>query len=261
MRILFLGDIVGSLGRATTAKLLPSLVKRDKVNLSLANAENIAHGRGATRLTIEEVKLAGVDYFTGGNHIFWQKEFSDEIENLPVLRPANFPEGTPGKGYVVVDTGRTGRVLVISLLGRTFIRDLADDPFATVDKILKKFEHEDLAARMVDMHAEATSEHLAMGFYLDGRVTAVVGTHTHVGTTDARILPNGTAYVTDVGMVGAWDSILGVKKEVIVRSFLSALPAKFEWPEEGPAVFNSVLIETQPNGLAKSIKRIDKIVD
>ncbi len=260
MRILFLGDIVGSLGRATTAKVLPGLRKRDRVNLVLANAENIAHGRGATRSTIEETLSYGVDYFTGGNHIFWHKSFNDEIEHLPVLRPANYPSQTPGKGYAIVDLGKLGRVLVVSLLGRVFMRDMADDPFVRVDEILKKYEGEDLAARVVDFHAESTSEHEALGFYLDGRVTAMVGTHTHVGTVDARVLPKGTAYVTDVGMVGSLDSVLGVKKEIIIRNFVSALPQKFEWEEEGEAVFNSVLIETEEGGLAKSIKRIDETI-
>jgi len=261
VRILFLGDIVGSLGRATTAKLLPTIRKRDRVNLSLANAENIAHGRGATQETIEEVLASGVDYFTGGNHIFWQKSFYEEIEHLPVVRPANYPSGTPGRGEAVIDLGRLGRVLLISLLGRTFMRDVADDPFATVSEILEKHQGEDLQATIVDMHAEATSEHQAMGFYLDGRVTAVVGTHTHVGTVDARVLPGGTAYVTDVGMVGSLDSILGVKKEIIIQNYVSALPQRFDWEDLGPAIFNSVLIETDKGGLAKSIKRIDQVVD
>jgi len=260
MKILFLGDIVGKLGRRACEKLLPKLKKDAKIDLVLANAENIAHGKGATKATIEEALSYGIDYFTGGNHIFWRKDFDRDIEDLPVLRPANYPPETSGKGYTVLDLGKSGKVLLVSLLGRTFIESSAACPFREVDRILEEFRGGERMAVVVDFHGEATSEKVAMGWYLDGRAAAVLGTHTHVPTADTWIMPKGTAYVTDVGMVGARDSVLGVAPQVIIDRFTTAAPQRFEWIESGPAVFNSVLLEIE-NGQAKSIERIDKILE
>jgi len=264
MRILFLGDIVARLGRETTGKVLPKLLKTAKISLVFANAENIAHGKGATTATIEEVRGYGVDYYTSGNHIFWRSEILEGLDgsDLPVLRPANYDEDVPGRGWTVIDTGKQGKVLLINLQGRILIQDDVSCPFRTVDRILKEQSNEDFSAIIVDMHAEVTSEKVALGWYLDGRVSAVVGTHTHVPTSDTWVMPKGTAYVTDIGMIGAQYSVLGVKPEIIIPFMKYPMPQRFEWVEEGPAVFNSVLLDIdRRSGKAKSIKRLDKIVD
>ncbi|MCG2685853.1 YmdB family metallophosphoesterase [Candidatus Parcubacteria bacterium] len=260
MRILFLGDIVGKLGRRACEKLLPKLKKDAKIDLVLANAENIAHGKGATKATIEEVLSYGIDHFTSGNHIFWCKGFDRDIEGLPVLRPANYPPETPGKGYTVLDLGKSGQVLLINLLGRTFIESSAACPFREADRILEEFQGREGVTVVVDIHGEATSEKVALGWYLDGRVAAVLGTHTHVPTADAWVMPKGTAYITDVGMVGARNSVLGVAPPIIIDRFITAVPQRFDWVENGPAVFNSVLLEVDGNGRAKSIERIDRVL-
>lgn len=262
MRILFIGEIVGKLGRRAVGGVLPSLRESANISVVLANAENIAHGKGATTATLEEVQGYGVDAFTGGDHIFWcEKAFEELDKSDPLLiRPANYPKDVPGKGFKVVDLGKDGRILLINLLGTTFIDQPAFCPFRTADKILKNFAKQSFSAIVVDFHAEATSEKAALGWYLDGRVSAVVGTHTHVPTADAKILPKGTAFVSDVGMVGARDSVLGVEPEIIIQKLKSPLPQKFEWAETGPAVFSSVLIEVE-GGRARDIKRIDKIID
>jgi len=262
MRILFIGEIVGKLGRRTVERVLPNLRKDANISVVFGNCENIAHGKGATKATLEEVQSYGVDAFTSGNHIFWRREIFEvfDADTPPVIRPANYPDDVPGKGFRVIDLGKNGRILLINLLGRTNFAEAVFCPFRTVDKILKDFEDEHFAAVVVDFHAEATSERVAMGWYLDGRVTAVVGTHTHVPSADAWVMPRGTAYVTDVGMVGARHSVLGVEPEIIINKLKNPQPQRFEWVEKGPAVFNSVLVEIE-DGKAKSIKRIDKVVE
>jgi len=262
MNILFIGDIVGKLGRLTVGRVLPRLRKDANIAVVLANAENIAHGKGVTTKTLAEVRGYGVDAFTSGNHVFWRKGTSEILDSdeTSIIRPANYPNDVPGKGYKVIDLGKDGRVLLINLLGRTFFNEPVFCPFRTVDKILEDFTDQEFAATVVDFHAEATSESVAMGWYLDGRVTAVVGTHRHVPTADAWVLPQGTAFVTDLGMVGARHSVLGVEKEIIISKLKSPRPQKFEWVEEGPAVFNSVLIGVE-GGKAKSVERVDKVLE
>lgn len=262
MKVLFVGEIVGKLGRRTVGKVLPTLCKDASISVVLANAENIAHGKGVTKATLEEAQGYGVNYFTSGNHVFWRKGTSDLLEgnDASIIRPANYPQDVPGQGFKVIDLGKDGKVLLINLLGRTFFNEPVFCPFRTVDNILKDFEGEDFTAIVVDFHAEATSESVAMGWYLDGRVTAVVGTHRHVPTADAWVLPQGTGFVTDIGMVGARHSVLGVEKEIVINKQMNPQPQKFEWVEEGPAVFNSVLIDVE-NGKAKSIKRVDKVLE
>lgn len=262
MELLFLGDIVGRLGRRCVQKVLPDLKKAGNINLVLANAENIASGRGASAGTVNEVIGYGVDYLTGGNHLFRYAEFANEINNLPVLRPANYMPSAPGRGCVIYDQGQLGRFLLINLEGRVAMKGNKDCPFRTADRILEEMGREKLAGIIVDIHAEVTSEKVALGQYLDGRVSAVIGTHTHVPTADAQILPGGTAYVTDVGMVGAKKSVLGVKSEIIFRSYLESTPQKFEWVKEGPAVFQSVrVVIDESTGLATAIKRVDRGVE
>lgn len=262
MNILFIGEIVGKLGRRTVGRVLPDLRKDVNISVVFANAENIAHGKGATKTTLSEVNDYGVDYFTSGNHIFWRPEVFEELESddPSIIRPANYPDDIPGKGLKIIDLGKDGKILLLNLLGRTFFNEPVSCPFRTVDKILEDFTAEEFAAIVVDFHAELSSERVAMGWYLDGRVTAVVGTHTHVPSADAWVMPQGTAYVTDVGMVGARHSVLGVEKEIIIQKLKNPQPQKFEWVEEGPAVFNSVLMEVA-NGKAKSVERLDRVLE
>jgi 2',3'-cyclic-nucleotide 2'-phosphodiesterase len=259
MKIIFIGDIVGSLGRATVGKVLPNLKKSGNIRLALANGENLAHGRGLTAGKVHEVLGYGVDYFTSGNHVFKRPEFADVISKVPVLRPANWPDETPGKGHTVLDLGKDGQMLLVSLLGQTYIDGPTENPFITIDSILQSYKNEKFNAIIVDFHAETGAEKKAMGFYLDGRVTALLGTHTHVPTCDLQVLPKGTAYVTDVGMVGAKNSVLGVEPEIIIDRFIEGPKSRvFEWVEKGPAVFNSVVLEIDRNGKVSSSKRVDK---
>ena len=262
MKILFIGEIVGKLGRRTVGGVLPNLLKSANISVVLANAENLAHGKGVTKATLEEVQNYGVNAFTSGNHVFWRKGVSEVLDSddASIIRPANYPNDVPGKGYKVIDLGKDGRILLINLLGRTFFNEPTFCPFRTVDKILEDLADEEFAAIVVDFHAEATSEQVAMGWYLDGRVTAVVGTHRHVPTADCWVLPQGTGFVTDLGMVGARHSVLGVEPQIIIDKLKNPRPQKFEWVEEGPAVFNSVLIEVE-SGKAKSIERVDRVVE
>jgi len=259
MKILFIGDIVAKLGRAAVKEVLPGLAKKEKIDLVVANIENLAHGKGATADTIEEIRKAGVDIMTSGNHIWFRGEFVDVLSSDPrILRPANYPADTPGFGFTYAKTARQ-KVLVINLLGRQWMNEPTDEPYRTIDAILlDQVEKEKPDAIVVDFHAEATSEKRAMGYFLDGRVTALIGTHTHIPSADAQILPKGTAFVTDVGMTGAALSVLGVEPEIIIKRQKDPYPVKFEWVEEGPKVFNSVLIETKKGKAAKSIVRIDK---
>ena len=256
MRILFIGDIVGRPGRALVGDLLPNLRKSEDIDVVLASADNLAHGRGATKNTVGEVLSYGVDLFTGGDHIFHHKGFEEDIEGLPVLRAANYPGDTPGRGYTVLDLGEKGSLLVVSLLGRTSFGGPSvylDDPFRVADEILEEFSSFDSLVSVIDFHAEATSEKNALGFYLDGRVTGVVGTHTHIPTCDVRVFPSGTMFVTDVGMTGSIDSVLGVRSDIILNLFLTARSQKFEWEDTGTKAFRSVLLDTDSN----KIKRLD----
>jgi hypothetical protein len=205
------------------------------------------------------MKMVGIDYFTSGEHIFHERGTTDFIENVPVLRPANYPKGTPGSGYKIIDLGRKGKVLLINLMGITSFggkNSFLDNPFVRIDEILEETKNENIDAKIVDFHAEATSEKYSMGFYLDGRVDAVLGTHTHVPTCDNMVLPKGTLYITDIGMCGAIDSSLGVKADITIKMFLTAMNQHFEWESAGRKAFRSVLLDLQ----AKTIVRIDKII-
>jgi metallophosphoesterase (TIGR00282 family) len=206
------------------------------------------------------MRLAGIDFFTSGDHIFREKGTEDFIDSLPIVRPANYPQGTSGKGYEIVDAGKAGKILVMNLMGRTSFNSIfayLEDPFRTADKILDETSDENLSAVIVDFHADATSEKYALAHYLDGRVTAFVGSSTHAPTADNMVLPNGTLFVSDIGMIGSIDSVIGVKKEIIINMFLSAQNQKFEWEKSGRTAFRSVLIDTEK----RSIERIDKILN
>lgn len=258
LKVLFFGDIVGKIGRRAMAKILPQLKKKHDPDLVLANAENLAHGLGLTEKTLNEMVEVGVDFFTSGDHIFDKKEAIEILEkkDSPLIRPANFPPGAPGLGAKLLEIG-TKHVLVINLLGRVFFKNQYDSPFRRADEILEEYKNINLAAVVVDFHAEATSEKNGLAHYLDGRVSAVLGTHTHIGTDDWQILPGGTAFVTDVGMVGAKDSIIGVDKKGILKNFLTQIPEIHEIPEEGVCVVNAVYLEINPK--TKKAIKIKKI--
>lgn len=243
------------------AQILPKWRKKYKPDFVIAQNENLAHGVGITRKTVQEVLDVGIDVLTGGNHTF-KGEGMELLENqaLPLLRPANYPPGLPGRGEMVVES-KSGkfRLLVVNLIGRVFFHQNFDDPFRKLDEILKRHESAELAGTLIDFHTEATSEQNALGNYADGRVSAVVGTHTHVGTVDARLLPKGTAYVTDVGAVVAVDSVIGENKENIIQSMLTQQPFKHEPVEIGLCRVGAVLIDiNEKTGKARSIKRIDE---
>ncbi len=259
MLVLMIGDVVGRPGRRAVAALLPALRAAEHIDLVIANGENSAGGRGLTQETAEELLNAGVDVITTGNHVFRQKDVVPYLDrDVPVLRPLNFPQGVPGRGHILV-RGHAGiPVLVVNLCGRVNLMEL-DSPFQRFDLLVRHFA-ELPPTILVDFHAETTSEKQAMGWYLDGRASAVLGTHTHVPTADARLLRHGTAYVTDVGMVGPYNSILGDRIEPILTYFLTQMPARFE-VGDGPVVFNSVLLDIDDTGRARSIRRIDRIMD
>src|SRR5437588_3727673 len=241
MRVLFVGDIVGSPGRQIVHDRLADIVAERQVDLVIANGENSASGFGITPRLAEELLKKGIDVLTGGNHSWDRKEILEFLPHEPrLLRPANFPEGNAGSG-LYVGTAKNGvKYAVLNLQGRVFMTPI-DDPFRKADSELARIP-EDVAFVFVDMHAETTSEKIAMGWYLDGRVTAVVGTHTHVATADEQLLPQGTAYITDVGMTGPHDSVIGMEKTPILRRFLDGLPARFE-VGSGNVQMNAVLLD------------------
>lgn len=244
MKILFLGDIFGKPGREAVRRILPEIKQKEHLDLVIANAENLSHGKGASLKSINEMREAGIDFFTSGNHIWRQKKTVAQLndKSLPLIRPANYPEGVAGRGYQIVQTSMLKKILVINLIGRVFFRENFDCPFRKVDQILEETKGENLNGIIVDFHAEATSEKRAMGFYLAERVSAILGTHTHVQTNDAEILNNHTAYITDAGMVGPNDSVIGVEKKIIIRTFLTQIPEQHE-VAAGPMIFNGVLLE------------------
>jgi 2',3'-cyclic-nucleotide 2'-phosphodiesterase len=254
LRILVVGDAVGRTGRQAVSKLLPALRRELRLDFVIANGENAAAGRGITPGVAEEMLRAGVDVLTTGNHIWDQKEIIPYLDSgAPIIRPLNFPPGVAGHGII-----QEGPVTVINLQGRVFMANI-DDPFRVVDAALAQLEPHSII--IVDIHAEATSEKIAMGWYLDGRVSGVVGTHTHVGTVDTRVLPRGTAFVCDVGMTGARDSIIGDNVDDVLQRFLTAMPVRLQ-PATGRAIFNSVLIDVDDEtGRARHIERIDREAD
>jgi 2',3'-cyclic-nucleotide 2'-phosphodiesterase len=260
MRLLFIGDIVGRPGRDLVRRGLPAIVEHHAIDLVIANAENAAAGFGITREIGDQLLESGVDVLTSGNHIWDKKEALDYIGAEPrLLRPANYPAGVPGNGSYLARTRDGVSVGVINVMGRVFMIAI-DDPFAGVLR-----EIEALRARtrvvFVDFHAEATSEKIAMGWHLDGKVTAVVGTHTHVQTADERILPKGTAYLTDVGMTGPHDSVVGVEIEAALGRFLTGLPARFETASGNPRLHAVVVEADERTGLATDIERLSLGLD
>jgi metallophosphoesterase (TIGR00282 family) len=258
LKILFFGDIFGKMGREGIKKILPKLQKDYQPDFIFANAENLAHGRGVTTKTMAEMTDLGLDGFTSGNHV-WDKADGDTILNKKdsvLLRPANYPEGTAGLGQKIFKIGLKN-LLVLNLIGQVFFKEEYANPFLAADKILAGYKHERLDGIIVDFHAEATSEKRAMGFYLDSRVSAVLGTHTHIQTADQQILPAGTAYISDIGMTGPLDSVIGLDKKDIIHNFVTQNNKSASVPETGPCLINAVFLEIDnKTQLAKKIDRI-----
>ena len=259
MKVLYIGDIMGEPGRRAVARAIPRLVAQRKIDVVVGNGENVAGGFGITPELAEELFGMGLSAITTGNHAWDKKEILDYFpRERRLLRPANYPEGVPGQGSVVIETAGGEELGILQLMGRAYMPTL-DCPFQTAKREMARLKKR-VAAVLVDMHAEATSEKMAMGHYLDGEATAVVGTHTHVQTADEQILPRGTAYLTDIGMTGPIHGVIGVKKELAIEKFLTGMPRRFE-VASGPTVFCAVLIELDARiGKALSIERV-RILD
>lgn len=251
MKILFIGDIVGKPGREAVIEVL-SHIDKSEFDFIIGNCENLSHGRGITLKTLSEMTDAGIDFFTSGDHIFWNEEYQMNADNLPIVRPCNYPRGVWGKPYEIITSKSGKKLLLINALGRTFLNERLDDPFSSVETILNAHEGE-YDYSLVDFHAEASSEKMAFVFNFAGRVSAIVGTHTHIPTCDARLIDE-TLYITDVGMTGNIDSVLGVKKEIILNLYKTALNQKFEWENYGKKAFRGVIIDLKN----KKIERFDK---
>lgn len=255
MKILFIGDIVGKPGRKAVKELIPQIVSRYQIDFVIANCENAAGGFGVTRDIIEELYQSHIDVFTSGNHVWDKKEIAVFVEDYEILlRPANYPEGSPGRGSVVV-TGASGAHLgVLNLAGRIFMQPL-DCPFRTAEREIEKLRKK-VKVIIVDIHAEATSEKKALGWFLDGKVSAVLGTHTHVQTADETIMPGGTAYITDVGMAGPFDSVIGLKKDDVLQRFLTQIPNRFNVAKDDVRLQGVVIDVDEKSGRSVGIERL-----
>jgi len=259
MKILFFGDIVGRIGRSGIKQILPQFKEKYHPDIIIGNVENLAHGVGITPKTLEEMAEAGIDFFTSGNHV-WDKPTGEELLQAAdpiVIRPLNYGDRKSGQGFKEIDIiGK--KLLVLNLQGQVFMKDEVDNPFVALDEFFTSHPPKNYDAIFIDFHAEATSEKVAMGWHADGRASVIVGTHTHIPTADARILPHGTAYISDVGMTGATDSVIGVDKEGIIKRFLNQDGGHFEYPETGECDVNAILVEIGENRQAQSIKLIQE---
>ncbi len=258
MNILCIGDIVGKPGRNAVIHLLDDLKKEFSIDFVIANAENTAGGSGLTAPLAKEFFQAGCDVLTLGDHVWDQKDFVDYLQQSDsVIRPANFPEGVPGRGWCVKKTRLGQKVGVINLLGRTFMRYQVSCPFRALEQIVQEIKQETFII-IVDMHAETTSEKMAMGHFADGKVSAVFGTHTHIQTADEKILPQGTAYITDLGMTGPYDSVIGQNKEKIIQRFLMSMPIKFEVAKDDVKLHGVVISVDEKTAKANNIARLQR---
>ncbi|MEA3489633.1 MAG: TIGR00282 family metallophosphoesterase [Candidatus Omnitrophota bacterium] len=257
MRILFIGDIVGKPGREITRVALRDFREREKIDCVIANGENAAGGSGITPRIAEDLLGNGIDVLTSGDHIWKRREIYEFLDTTDrLIRPANYPSGVPGKGSTVIEVEGAGKIGVINLIGRVFM-DAVGCPFDRVRDEIRGVR-EMTPVIVVDMHAEATSEKVAMGWFLDGEVSAVIGTHTHIQTADEKILPGGTAYITDCGMTGPYDSVIGRKKEQILTRFLTQLPARFEIATEGVEMHGVIIEVDDETGKALNIRRVQE---
>jgi 2',3'-cyclic-nucleotide 2'-phosphodiesterase len=261
LRCMVIGDIIGKPGRLAVLHTLGDLRRELDLDLVIANGENLAAGAGLTPSLAEELLSSGVDVITSGNHIWDKREVYEYLDSgRPVLRPMNYPDDAPGRGWLVHSLPDGGQVAVVNVMGRVFMNQL-DSPFTAMDALLDGAAEPLPPLRIVDFHCEITSEKNAMGWFLDGRVTAVVGTHTHVPTADARLLPKGTAYISDVGMTGPRDSIIGFSVETVLPRFLRHLPTRFG-VADGPVTMNAVVIEAErTTGLARSIDQVQRLIE
>lgn len=260
LKVLFIGDVVGKLGRRALQETVPQLRSKHNLDLVIANVENLAHGKGITKRTFAEIQHIGIDAYTSGNHVWTYKEGIELLQNEEnqILRPLNYPEGVPGQGSCVLNI-RGRQILLINLIGRVFMKDDFDDPFRKFDQVIQQMPEVDEV--IVDLHAEASSEKKAFAWYVAGRASLVVGTHTHIPTADAALMsPHNLGYVTDIGMVGAQDSVLGVAKEEIIHGFLTQLPVKHKMIERGTVIFNSILAELK-GYQSIQITRVDLIIE
>ncbi len=257
MNILFIGDIVGEPGRAAVKSILPVLKKREKIDFTVANSENAAGGAGITPDIADELLGAGIDVLTNGDHIWDRKEIIDGFDREPrILRPLNYGEGAPGKGSIILNSATGARVGVIGLVGRVFMQAV-ECPFKAAMAEIEKIRKE-TPVIVIDMHAEATSEKIALAYYLDGMATAICGTHTHIQTADERIFKKGTAYISDAGMTGPFDSVLGRKPEQIIRRFITGLPTRFEMADSDVQLQGAVITCDDKTGKSSAIKRIQE---
>jgi len=262
VRFLFLGDVFGKPGRQAVTRLVPRLITRERLDLVVANAENVANGAGVTPDAAEELLAAEVNLLTSGNHIWAKREIVPYLEapGSRLLRPANYPAGSPGRGRGVATTPDGRKLGVVNVEGRVFMKSL-DDPFRRAEEEIEALRAEGVGCILVDVHCEATSEKNAMGHFLDGRVSAVLGTHTHIQTSDERVLPGGTAFQTDVGMCGPWDSVIGVKKELVIERFLTQRPIGFDPARRDVWLQGAIVDVDDATGKARSIVRVQERMD
>jgi metallophosphoesterase (TIGR00282 family) len=275
MKVLVIGEVVGKLGRQAVAQKLPELKEQHQPDLILTNAENSAHGLGMTEKTIAALLESGVNFITSGNHFANRRDILGRMDDptFPVIRPANYPPGTPGRGFARVEVGAR-QVLIINLMGRVFIKEDFEDPFRIVDAILEQEIPQEgvdvntdtdpatIPPVIIDFHAEATSEKVAFKHHLDGRAALIIGSHTHVPTADAQITEKGTAYISDIGMVGPHDSVIGMQKQIVLESFRTQIQPPFEVEEEGPVEFNAILVDIDPKTRrATNIEQIREIFE
>ncbi len=258
LKILFIGDIVARPGRRSVQSVLPKLKEKEKIDLVIGNVENLSGGKGITRETIYEMIEAGVDIFTSGNHVFFGDEYEELLNDLSlqIIRPINYLGEIPGKGKIEI-TKNKNKIVIINLEGMHGIDTPVENPFIAIDRTLSKIDKDTIV--LLDFHADLTSEKRAIGFFVDGKIQAYFGTHTHVPTADLQILPKGTFYVSDVGMTGNHHSVLGVKKEIIIDRFIKPFPQRFEWEYDGEKVFNSVCVEIKNQQVVK-YQRCDFVI-
>lgn len=258
IKIFFFGDIVSRVGREGVKKILPTIKKEFAPDLIMANGENVSHGHGLSEEHFKELKKAGIKFFTGGNHIWGRKDTLELLaaKDPKVIRPANYPPETPGVGYKHLTLGKNS-IIVLNLQGRVFMSHHIDCPFQKFDDLYKSFQNISYDALLVDFHAEATSEKVAFGQYVDGRADVVFGTHTHIQTADEQILPKGTAYITDVGGCYAQDSVIGVRSDIIIERFKKQVSEPFRFPTKGKCVINGIYLEIDKKG-TQTIKRVQK---
>ena len=255
IKILFIGDIFGKPGRKIVSGLIPQIKKEEKIDLVIANGENLAGGLGMTPKTAKQMFEAGIDVFTSGNHLWDKKEIIEFLQiEKRILRPANYPPTAPGNDFYIFETSQNIKIAILNLIGRIFTISV-DCPFRSADKYLEKI-HSETDIIFVDIHAEATAEKMALAWYLDGKVSAIIGTHTHIQTADERILPEGTAYITDAGMTGPHDSVIGIRAKDALARFINRIPARFT-PAKGNLKLNAVIVTIdEKTAKAKSIKRL-----